>query len=284
MKVELDGILLNDTQEQADGGILEGRSISSISASDGRNMVMLSVPGMEGSVFQDLGRTAVRLSFEGVISGRNARSVVEMIRSKFKQGEPLGFNSDVSGAADITKVIIEDFRVVDAAGSKDRYSYSLMLKEYIEPPPQPSQPAAQDEEAEAWADNAAEEAEESINVVSGKVLDAEGKPKGGVTVKVTGPDGEYTLTTGDDGVYQTDSLSPGEYETTVDSEGYEYIKHKVVIGEKEAPPPEEEPEEPQNEAPGDIPPPGEKAEEPEAEPIKAAPEKPKKKSKRSQDR
>jgi len=279
MKVELDGILLNYTQEQADGGILEGRSISSISASDGRNMVMLSIPGMEGSVFQDLGRTAVRVSFEGVISGRNARSVVEMVRSKFKQGEPLGFNSDISGAADITKVIIEDFRVVDIAGNKDRYSYSILLKEYVEPPPQPSAPPSQDEDAEAWAENAADEADESVNVVSGKVLDAGGKPKSGVTVKVTGGDGEYTLTTDDDGIYRTDSLPSGEYEATVDSEGYEWIKHKVIIGEREAPPPEGEGSlSPKSEAPGDIPPPGERAEEPEAEPVKAAPEKPKKKA------
>jgi hypothetical protein len=326
MKVELDGILLNDTQAQADGGILEGRSISSVNATDGRNMVMISVPGMEGSVFQDLGRTAVKISFEGVISGRSALSVVEMIRSKFKQGTPLAFNSDVSGAADVTKVIIEDFKVIDAAGTRGRYGYSLLLKEYMEPPPQPSPPPSQDAAAEEWAENAAEEAEESVNVVAGKVLDAGGAPKGGVTVKVTGPDSEYTLTTGDDGIYRTESLPPGEYEITVGSEGYENLKHKVVIGEGGATPTEGESEEPRAEPQGegaaqvgssepqaegtrsqseprgesrssrgepevksegpveasrDIPPPGEKAEEPEAEPVKAAPEKPKKKSGRT---
>ncbi len=272
MRAELDGILLNETQEQADGGILEGRSISSISASDGRNMVMLSVPGMEGSVFQDLGRTAVRISLEGVISGRSARSVVEMIRSKFKQGTPLAFNSDVSGAADVTKVVIDDLRIVDVAGYKDRYSYSMVLKEYMEPPPQPSPPPARDEEAEAWAEEAAEEAEESVNVLSGKVLDAEGNPGAGVAVRVAGPDGEYSLTTGDDGVYRTEGLPPGEYEVTVESEGYEGIKHTVTIGGNGAPPAVQEAA--QSEASGDIPPPGDSAEEPDTEPMKVAPARP----------
>ncbi len=232
---------------------------------------MLSVPGMEGSVFQDLGRTAVRISFEGVISGRSARSVVEMVRSKFKQGTPLAFNSDISGAADVTKVIIEDFRVVDVAGYKGRYSYALVLKEYMEPPPQPSPPPAREDEAEAWAEDAAAEAEESVNVVSGKVLDAEGNPGAGVAVKVTGPDGEYSLTTGDDGTYRTEGLPPGEYEVTVESEGYEGIKHRVTIGGNGAPPPGEGQGEAANEGSGDIPPPGESAEEPDVEPITVAP-------------
>jgi len=156
MKIELEGILLSDTREQT-GGTLEGRSISNVHANDDRNIVMHNIPGMEGSVFQDMGRTAVKIAFEGIISGNSARSVIEMIRSRFKSGEPVTFNSDISGAADITRVIIGDFRVSDAAGNKDHYNYSISLEEYKSPPAAQTSPPSQDEEAEAWANQTAEE-------------------------------------------------------------------------------------------------------------------------------
>jgi hypothetical protein len=157
MKIELEGILLSDTREQT-GGTLEGRSISNVCANDDRNIVMHNIPGMEGSVFQDMGRTAVRIAFEGIISGNSARNVIEMIRSKFKSGVPVTFNSDISGATDITKVIIDDFRVSDSSGNKDRYNYSISLKEYKSPPAAQTSTPSQDDAAETWANQTAEDA------------------------------------------------------------------------------------------------------------------------------
>ncbi|OPY30000.1 MAG: hypothetical protein A4E28_00498 [Methanocella sp. PtaU1.Bin125] len=133
MKIELDGIPLDKTEESATGGIPEARSISGIVSSARRNYVMHPIPGMDGCVFQDMGRTAVRISFDGAISGKSAISTVEMLRARFKGGAPVPFNSDVSGASDITQVVIEDFKVSAAAGNKNRYTYSIVLKEYKEP-------------------------------------------------------------------------------------------------------------------------------------------------------
>lgn len=133
MKIELDGVSLDQTVESPAGGIAEARSILGIISSARRNYVMHSIPGLDGCVFQDMGRTAVAIRIEGTVMGRGALPAVEMLRSKFKSGEPVSFNSDVSGASDITKVIIEDFRVSEAAGSKGRYSYTIMLKEYNAP-------------------------------------------------------------------------------------------------------------------------------------------------------
>jgi hypothetical protein len=133
MRVELGGISLDRTEEDASGGIADARSVSSIVSSAGRLYVRFDIPGMQGSLFQDMGRTAVRLEIEGTITGKNALAAVEMLRSRFKGGNPVSFCSDISGASDITMVVIDDLRVSGVTGAKDRYEYRITLKEYHEP-------------------------------------------------------------------------------------------------------------------------------------------------------
>ena len=133
MKIELDGTALDQTEEGPAGGISEARSITNIVSGAKRNYVMHAIPGLDGCVFQDMGRTAVRIQFDGTITGKSAISVVEMIRSRYKSGQPVPFISDISGASDITKVIIDDFRVTGESGTKNQYSYTITLREYTEP-------------------------------------------------------------------------------------------------------------------------------------------------------
>ncbi len=239
MKIDLDGILLNETQEEPDGSILAGRSVSNISTADKRNVVSYEAPGAQGSTHNDLGRSAVVISFDGTISGDNARGIIESIRSKFKAGEPLPFLSDLTGAADITRVLIDRFAVKDTAGSMDRYDYSIVLKEYREPPEEPEAPSvgeeaaegsAQDGAAEDWAEEEAEKSDESVNSITGKVLDAEGNPKKGVKVTVKFGDGEHSAETDDEGIYRLENLEPGEYTAIVGEEGYEDSGAKLTIG------------------------------------------------------
>lgn len=242
MKIDLDGITLDETQEQADGSIVAGRSVSNISTADKRNVVSYEAPGAQGSTHNDLGRSAVVISFDGTISGDNARAIVESIRSKFKAGKPVPFLSDLSGAADITKVLIDRFTVKDTAGSLDRYDYSIILKEYREPPEEPEAPSVEEKEAEGsdkdeaagdWAEEEAEKSDEGVNIIVGKVLDIDGNPKKGVKVKVSGPEGEDIVETDDEGTYKLENLKPGEYTAIVDSEEYEGIEKKFTIGKGE---------------------------------------------------
>ncbi len=153
MKIELDGIMMSETQEEPSGGITDGKNVTNLNVSNKRNSVPHDLPGMMGSAFQDLGRAAVVISFEGIISGANAKGTVETLRGKFQKGEAVPFNSDLSGSSDITKVLIDDFRLLDTAGSKDRYSYSIVLKEYKEPPPKSITPASLEGMAKQWADS-----------------------------------------------------------------------------------------------------------------------------------
>jgi hypothetical protein len=230
MNIELDGISLIKTGVKEQGGLTEVRSVSNISTSDKRKTVEHKIPGMQGTILQDLGRSAVKISFEGTLQGKNAKSILETIRSKFKQGIPISFHSDVSGAADITRVMIEDLRVFDTAGVQGRFNYFIVLCEHKEPPPEPQTPPSQEEEAKKWAEETAEEAADSINSVTGKVLDKEGKPNEGARVVVTGDEGEYEASTDSDGTYRIENLPPGDYTVKVDIEEYAGIEQKIIIG------------------------------------------------------
>ncbi|MCD1294326.1 hypothetical protein CUJ83_04850 [Methanocella sp. CWC-04] len=233
MNIELDGISLIKAGESESGRQMEVRSVSNISTSDSRSIVEHKVPGMEGSVFQNLGRAAVRISFDGAFQGKNAKSLLEAIRSKFKQGTALPFTSDVSGSADVTKVIIEDLKIQDVAGIQGKYSYSIILREYKEPPPEPTTPPSQDDQAEEWAEKKAEEIADSINVVAGRVLDPDGNPKKGAGVLLKSDDGEYNAETDEEGKYRFENMPPGKYMITVNAEGYEGLERELTVGKKE---------------------------------------------------
>jgi len=233
VNIELDGIELNKSLYDQNGGIEEVRYISNISTSDKRGMIEHEIPGMEGSVFRNLGRYPVSIYFDGTFEGQSAKNNLEAIRSKYKQGIPLPFNSDVSGAADVTKVLVENLRIEEIAGATNRYRYSMELIEYKEPPPEPTTPPSQDQQAKDWADKTANETVDSINCLTGKVLDFEDNPKSGVTVVAKSREGEYQGQTNEKGIYRLENLPPGKYEITVGSEEYEGVEEVVIVGSGE---------------------------------------------------
>lgn len=228
MNIELDGIAL--IWRNQPGTPVDIRTVASITTTDKRAIVEHEIPGMQGNVFQDMGRDPVKISFEGSLHGKSAKNNLECIRSKFKQGVPLPFNSDVSGAADVTKVVIEEFRVDETAGIPEMYKYSIILREYKEPPPEPTTPPSQEGTAKEWAEDESEKAADSINVITGKVLDAEGNPKDSINVRITGKDGEFQVTTNKEGIYRYEDLPAGTYSVNVLGEGYEGITETVTVG------------------------------------------------------
>jgi len=230
MNIELDGIPLVKIDENPRGGQPEIRNVFNISTADRRDMVSHKIPGMEGDVFQNLGRSPVVISFDGTFQGKTAKENLETLRTKFKQGTPLPFNSDLSGAADITHVLVNDMRIEESNSVIGRYHYFMVLQEYKVPPPEPVMPPAQDEEAAEWQEQTAQDVVESINVITGKVLDGDGNPKSGVPVKVTGESGEYNAETDDEGMYRIEDVPPGTYKVTVDSEEFEGAVEEVTVG------------------------------------------------------
>jgi hypothetical protein len=228
MNITLDGIPLI-WRNQPDTPV-DQRTVTNITTTDKRAIVEHEIPGMQGNVFQDMGRDPVRISFDGSFHGKSAKNNLENIRSKFKLGSALPFNSDITGAADVTKVIIEEFRVEETAGIPEMYRYSIVLREYKEPPPEPTTPPSQEGKAKEWAEKTANEEADSINVITGKVLDEDGKPKSGVKVLIKGNDGEYSIATNEEGIYRREDVPPGKYKVTVDDELYEGLEENVTVG------------------------------------------------------
>lgn len=90
-------------------------------------------PQMSGSLLQNLGRRPTRLALWGVATGTDARSFVEKLDGKFRDGNPLPFAADIVADAKLEKVVIENLRIQDLAGKPERFAYLMTLREYIEP-------------------------------------------------------------------------------------------------------------------------------------------------------
>jgi len=165
MKIELENIkLTSKSVNSQSGAIRETRSVYNISTTERRTLVEHKIPGLEGNLFQDMGREPISISFDGVLQGSLAKKNLEQLRKKFKSGKPVQFASDITGATDITKVLIEDLVIGDTLGNSTRFNYSIVLREYSEPKT-PSQGASQETNAPSQEGQAADEVGKVINEI-----------------------------------------------------------------------------------------------------------------------
>jgi hypothetical protein len=132
-------------------------NVQKVSTDEGRAIVEHRVPGLEGSVLQDMGRGSTAISLEGVFHGEEALGNLEELRGHFKAGEPVLFTADITTATDVSEVLIDDLEVKEVAGRPNYYRYTIRLVEYV-PPPTPAAPGLETPidaeiglEAEEWS-------------------------------------------------------------------------------------------------------------------------------------
>lgn len=135
-------------------GKIELTGVQDLHTEEARTLVEQRVPEQQGSVFQDLGREPVTILIDGLLFGDESLSALETLRQAHAKADPQSFAADLVVGTDLTEVIIEDFRARQVAGYKDRYRFSLRLREHIEPP-QASDAAVADVNASVAADGAA---------------------------------------------------------------------------------------------------------------------------------
>ncbi len=110
--------------------------IQRIGTVEGRALVEIPVPGLEGSYHQDLGSGATTIVIEGTLAGDEPRDAfLEAMRAAFNAGEPVDFVADIVTATSIEKVRIADLDVVESATSADSFAYVIALRQHVEPPP-----------------------------------------------------------------------------------------------------------------------------------------------------
>jgi hypothetical protein len=105
-----------------------------------RAIVEHKIPGMAGSVLQDMGRPSAVIQVEGYLFGDSAADNLESLRKTFKDAKPVPFTADIMTATDIVDVMIADLNVVAVAGRPNLFRYDIVLKE--SPPPPPANPFA----------------------------------------------------------------------------------------------------------------------------------------------
>lgn len=112
---------------------LELPQVQEIATLERRTLAEHKLPGMEGSLFQNMGRRPMRLVLWGVASGPDAQDFVSKLDGKFRDGKPVPFTADIIADSQIEKMLIDNLRVQELAGKPQRYAYVLTLREYIEP-------------------------------------------------------------------------------------------------------------------------------------------------------
>jgi hypothetical protein len=162
MSIELDKIkLIRHDREEGKTKVLN--SVFNLNVSEKREIVEHRIPGMEGGVLQDMGRSPVRIDFDGLVYGKDAKEVLKELRARFKAGKPMSFTSDLTAVTDITQVIIENLDIFDVSGSPQNYKYRIKLREYI-PPKKKDDPApSQDADAKKSVDQKADDAKNNVD-------------------------------------------------------------------------------------------------------------------------
>jgi hypothetical protein len=117
-------------------GQYEVPGIQRIGATEDRRLIEIAVPGLQGSLTQDLGSGSVAIHIEGTLAGDDARDgFLDKVREIFKAGQPVDFVADITTATSVDKIMVADLRVQEVAGSPDSFRYAIVLTQFVEPPP-----------------------------------------------------------------------------------------------------------------------------------------------------
>ncbi len=115
-------------------GKIELFGVQNLYTEEARTLVEQRVPDQQGSVFQDLGREPVTIILEGLLFGDDALPTIESLRQAQAKAEALPFVADIVVGTDLTDVVLEDVRIRQLAGYKDRYRFVIRVREHLAPP------------------------------------------------------------------------------------------------------------------------------------------------------
>lgn len=112
--------------------------IEGIRSWEARRLAVLPVPGLSGDLHQDLGRGALTVEIVGSLAGDETRdAMLKEVRAKFLAGEPVDFVADIVGESELEQVLIERLHFQEHADLPGGFRYSIVLREYTEPPEPP---------------------------------------------------------------------------------------------------------------------------------------------------
>ncbi|TML91494.1 MAG: hypothetical protein E6G08_00330 [Actinobacteria bacterium] len=117
--------------------------IERIQTLEERRIARLPVPGLLGDIQQDLGAASLTVEISGSLHGDEARDdFLQSLRESFRAGDPVSFAADITNAAELDRVLIDELELEEVNDSADGFHYRVVLREYVEPPQPP--PAVDD--------------------------------------------------------------------------------------------------------------------------------------------
>ena len=114
-------------------------NISDIRTLENRAFVELAVPGMVGSLYQDMNTEPTRVMISGALYGAEKNSeFIETLREKYHAGTPVTFVADIVTATNLQYVVIEQLQLLESGDTPDQVHYQIVLNESPPPPPPPN--------------------------------------------------------------------------------------------------------------------------------------------------
>lgn len=114
---------------------LELSLVQRVQTREDRALARQDGPGLDGAIFQNMGRRATVVELSGVLTGAEVGDGLTRLREKFHAREPAVFSADIAAGTQVAEVLIEDLRVRELAGKSERFEYRIVLREIIPPPP-----------------------------------------------------------------------------------------------------------------------------------------------------
>ena len=113
--------------------------IERIETLEERRIARLPVPGLLGDIQQDLGAASLTVEICGSLQGDEARDdFLQSLRESFRAGDPVSFAADITNAAELDQVLIDELLLEEVNDAADSFHYRIVLREYVEPPAPPA--------------------------------------------------------------------------------------------------------------------------------------------------
>jgi len=112
----------------------------SIETRESARLVRHDVPGLSGEYAQDMGRSAVRIRFRGILYGTDATDGLKNLRDSFLGRVPVDFVCELTGQGYFSQVLVDHLEVSQKAGGFDEFDFECEVTEYVPPPPPPVVP------------------------------------------------------------------------------------------------------------------------------------------------
>ncbi len=204
----------------------EIKGIQNISTHENRVLIEHCIPGMGGSLFQDLGTEPTKITLRGSLSYSESRQDVlnlEKLREKFQAAQPVPFVADITTATSIKEVLIKSIEIRESEKWPDCFDFLISLKEHVPEPPQSNVQNDVNNEAEEKHEKKVKQVIEGEGSLIVRVDLEDGTTdytKISVLVEGTTEDGqEFSVTIDNEveGIYTVENLPAGAYTVSIQS-------------------------------------------------------------------